>query len=123
MKLTFPKLSALSNRERFLAVAVLLILSALLLDRVVLGPWWRHVQAIRKDILRLETGIRAYQKILSRKPEILAEVEVYSAHLRRAEAEPLDIASLLREIEEFGKQSGVSLGEVRPSTVASDESQ
>ena len=33
----------------------------------------------------------------------------------------MDVAELLREIEGFGKESGISLGEVRPATTQAEE--
>lgn len=124
MKLpSLPDLSRLSSRERLLFAGVVLTMLVLLLDRVVLGPWWRHIQTVRRDITRLEGGIRSYQQVLIRKPQVMAQVEAYSAHLRHFGGEPFDIAVLLREIEKLGKDSGITLGEVKPLTGEADQAQ
>jgi Tfp pilus assembly protein PilO len=114
-----PKLSALSARERLLAAGVVFAVSVVLLDRVVLGPWWKHVQEVRQETVKLEGTIRTYQRMIDRKPQILAEVEAYSEYLSQAGGSA-DVATLLREIETLGRESGISLGEVRPLGGAED---
>ena len=116
-----PKFSTLSTRERLLAAGVVFIICVLLLDRVVLGPWWRHVHEVNQEISRLKKGVRAYEQLLERTPQLLAEVEAYSTYLRQLESGQTDVASLLREIETIGKDSGISLGEVKPLTAGGDE--
>ena len=122
MKLpALPNLSNLKPRERLLAASVVFTISIVLLDRVVLGPWWKHVQEVRQDIHKLEATIRTYQRLVDRKPQILAEVEAYSEQLSQAGNASLDMAALLREIETIGRESGISLGEVKPLTVTEDD--
>ena len=122
MKLpALPKLSSLSARERLLAAGVIFVISTVLLDRVVLGPWWKHVQEVREEIRKLEATIRTYQRLVDRKPQILAEVEVYSGYLAQAGSSSLDTAALLREIETLGRESGISLGEVKPLAPTEDD--
>lgn len=108
-----PNLSEMSARERLLAASVVFSISVVLLDRVVLGPWMRHVNQVRSDIGRLESSLRTYQRLLERKDQITAEVESYSSYLE-AGSKPTDTAGLLREIEGMGKESGLSVGEVKP---------
>ncbi len=115
-----PKFSSLSARERLLAAAVIFAISVGLLDRVVLGPWWKHVQEVRQDIHKLEGTIRTYQRLVDRKPQILAEVEAYSEYLSQAGGSA-DVATLLREIETTGKESGISLSEVKPLGSSEDD--
>jgi len=110
----FPKLSQLSVRERLLTAGVLFVVSVLLLDRVVLGPWWRHVREVNERIEKLGGTTRMYRQLLERKPQIMAEVEAYSSYLSQIRADPGGVATLLREIERLGKESGVALGEVKP---------
>ncbi len=124
MKLpAIPKFSALSTRERLLTAGVVFVMCVLLLDRVVLGPWWRHIHDVNQEIHRLTKSIRTYEQLLERKPQLLAEVEAYSAYLRQLEAGQGDVAALLREIETIGKESGISLGEVKPVTGSSESLQ
>ncbi|MBI3322554.1 MAG: hypothetical protein HYZ94_02620 [Candidatus Omnitrophica bacterium] len=118
---SIPKFSNLSARERLLAAGVIFTLSVVLLDRVVLGPWWKHVQEVREETRKLGAAIRTYQRLVDRKPQILAEVEAYSEHLAEAGASSLDTAALLREIETLGKESGIFLGEVKPLAATEDD--
>ena len=115
MKLpTLPDFSTMSRRERLLTFGSLMIVSMVLLDRVVLGPWGRHTQHVRQEIARFETAIRRQNELLSREPTIRAEAEAYHDHLRPETDPPLTMAGVLREIEGLGTQSGVALGEVKP---------
>ncbi len=108
-----PNFSQLSARERLLAAGVIFSFSVVLLDRVVLGPWWRHVNQMRSDVHRLESSLRTYQKLLARKQQITSEAESFSEFLE-AGFKTTDTAGLLREIESMGKESGISVGEVKP---------
>ena len=117
-----PKLSQLSVRERLLAAGAIFVFSILLLDRVVFEPWWRHARQVNENIAKLERSSRTYRQLLERKPRIMAEVEAYSSYLSQVSADPEEMATLLREIERVGKESGVSLGEVKPLPPEGDES-
>ncbi len=116
-----PALPNLKPRERLLAAGVVFVISVVLLDRVVLGPWWKHVQEVRQDIRKLEATLRTCQRLVDRKPQILAEVEAYSEHLSQVASSSQDVAALLREIETIGRESGISLGEVKPLAAAEDD--
>jgi len=109
-----PKFSELSRRERLLAFGSLLVISGVLLDRVVLGPWGRHTHHVRQEIERLESALRQESDLLRREPEIRAEATLYQEYLRADDAPAPDIAAVLREIEGLGAQSGITLGEVKP---------
>lgn len=117
MKLSMPRLpdpATMSSRERLLGAACLVVVSVVLLDRLVLGPWWEHTSHVRHDVARLEESIRRYEDMLSRKPQIMQEVERYRQYLRPDTAPEPTMAALIREVEALGKQSGVSLGDVKP---------
>ena len=119
---TLPTFSSLSRRERLLAFGGALVMCVVVLDRLVLGPWWRHTHHVRQEIARLEKTIRRERQLLERKPQILAEAEAYREHLQAdGAAGASDMASLLREIETLGTQSGISLGEVKPAEGAAND--
>lgn len=109
-----PTFSALSRRERLLAAGVFVVVAVVLLDRVVLGPWWQHSTTVRQEVQRLEQALRARQQLLHREPQILGDVEAYREYLRGGTSRGPDMAALLREIEAMGEKSGMSLGEVKP---------
>lgn len=113
-RLAIPTLSSLSRRERLLAMAGLLVMAVMALDRGVLGPWLRHTRTIHQEIQRLEAMIRSDRELIRRKPQILGQTEAYQEYLRLDQSAEPDMASLLREIETLGSRSGVSLGQVKP---------
>lgn len=115
-------LPALSRRERLLAIGSALVIVVVGMDRLVLGPWLRHMQTTRLDIQRLERLIRSDRELLRRKPQILGQAEAYREYLQ-PEGQPaeLDMASLLREVETLGSRSGVALGAVKPLQVKAEE--
>lgn len=107
--------SALSRRERLMAIAGALVIAIVGMDRLVLGPWLRQMQATREDIRRLEHVIRSDRELLRRTPQILGQAEAYREYLQPAgQPAELDMASLLREVETLGSRSGVALGAVKP---------
>jgi Tfp pilus assembly protein PilO len=120
MKLALPDPSTMSRRERLMLTAAALVICLVVLDRLVLGPWWRHIATVRREIRRLETSIDTYRQLLTRAPQINKSVDAYREYLRPAGAEPPNLAALLREIESLGTESGGSLGEVKPSEGAAN---
>lgn len=113
-RLALPRFEKLSRRERLLVFGSLLVLSVVGLDQLVLGPWWRHTSRIHQEVAKLETDIRAYQKLLNHSPQVQAQVKAYEGELRLLRDGEVDIATMLREIETQAKESGVTLGEVKP---------
>ena len=111
-----PDPSKFSGRERLLAAGVAFVFCVLMMDRVVLGPWWGHRNEVRQEILRLENSLRVGQRLLERKPQIMEQMQAYSSYLTEAGGEQKDMAALLREIETLGKESGLALSEVKPIT-------
>jgi Tfp pilus assembly protein PilO len=114
IRIALPDLSRFSLRERLLAAGVVFVLSVLCLDRLVLGPWWQHGQKVRGEIGRMENALRTHRQLVSRKPIIMAKVEAHSIYLKQATSGPEEVASLLREIEQMGKESGIALTEIKP---------
>ncbi len=119
--LKIPTFNQLSPRERLLATGSALVVVIVLLDRLVLGPWWGHIHQIQRETARLEEAIRHDSRLIQRKPQILAQVEVYRDYMRTDESAKRDLATVLREIETLGTQSGVSLGEIKPLAQGSSE--
>lgn len=116
MAFTFriPKISEWSRAQRLLAFGGLLLWGIVLLDRVVLKPWGEHAAHVRKDIARLEEAMRRDQRLLDRKAYIFGEMAAYQAELSGSAAQAADMASLIREIEGLGRDSGLQLGAVKP---------
>jgi len=121
LRLRLDQLSRMPQRERLLLVGCCVVVSVVLLDRLAISPWWQHRQRVREDIARLEQRIIAYRRLLDRKGRIVAEADAYRDYLPSAVAAPVDMASLLREIETYGGDSGIALGEVKPLTAGGGE--
>ena len=120
LKLSVPNPSSWSRRERLIAAGSVFVLTLLVIDRLVLGPWLKHSVTIRQDIRKLEESIRTQRQLLSRWPVIQAEAAAYAEFLDPKSVGAVDMASLLREIESLGAESGVSLGEVKPLASSSN---
>ena len=111
-----PDFSKFSGRERLLAAGVAFVFCVLMLDHVVLGPWWRHRNEVHQEIRRLESSLRVGRRLLERKPQIMEQMQAYGPYLAEAGGDQKDMAALLREIETMGRESGLSLSEVKPIT-------
>ncbi len=120
-QLKIPKMAEWSRQQRLLAFGGLLLWAVVLLDRLVLKPWGEHALLVRKEIARLEETMRRDQRLVNRKAQIFGDMEAYRGELSGEGAEAKDMASLIREIEGLGRESGISLGAVKPleSTAAS----
>jgi Tfp pilus assembly protein PilO len=108
------KWSALSRRERLMAMAGLLVISLVLIDRAVLAPWWRYTQRINEEIHKLDHEIASRARLLSRSQEIRRKVEAFQPLLRAAKPHDVEMGELVREVETLAAASGVLLGPVAP---------
>ena len=111
---TLPDVSKLSRKERLYAVGCGLAVALLVLDRFVLTPWWQHTRHVREEIRRIERSMNTFQQMLDRHPQIAAEVDAYRAYLSEQGTEASDMAAVLREIEQLGQESGLTLAGVKP---------
>jgi Tfp pilus assembly protein PilO len=112
-----PDLSKVSTRERLLAGAGVLIVCLVLLDRVVLTPWWRYTRRVNEEIRKLDREIAARGIFLSRQAEIQGKVEGFRSVIRLAQSPEVEMANLVREIDTLAVKSGVVLGPVAPQPV------
>ena len=115
------RLPTLRPREQLLASLSAVALLIVVLDRLVLNPWLHHGQVVRQEIVRKTQALRAYQALLSRKDIVFSRLKPYEDYLRRPLAEDLQMAALLKEVEELARRSGVSVTEVKPLAVDRDE--
>ena len=118
--LNFAKLS---HRERLFVGGCLFVLFIVFLDRMVLSALLERVSYIRREIRTLEQAVANHNKLLSRKPVVLADVEHYREYLRPVVSEDVEMARLLGEIERFAKRSHVSLGNIRHLSETETESE
>jgi len=120
MLMRLARLTELQGRERLLAVLSGVALLIVLMDRVVLSPWARHSQQMQRQILELEQTLQTHQRLLARKDRVFAELAQYQRYLRPPVADDLQMATLLKEVEEIAGHSGVRVSEIKPLNVETE---
>ena len=117
MKFSLPRLDQLKPRERLLATCFGAVLLLVALDRLVISPWLRHARTIREEIAHMEQAMQSQQRLLVRKERVTTELERYQRYLRPPVEDDLQMALLLKEVEELAKQSQLLLSEIKPLAV------
>ena len=118
----WPKLLQLKPRERLLALGSGVVLSMLLLDRLVLNPWLRHAQTVRAETRRLEGTLQTHYRLMEREEPVLADLARHQRYLQPAVADDLEMAAMLKELDELARQSHILVGEIKPLTTETVES-
>ncbi|MBI4340943.1 MAG: hypothetical protein HY598_01530 [Candidatus Omnitrophica bacterium] len=109
--LALPKLAA---RERMFAAIGVLMVALVVLDRLLVAPWWRHTQQVAQDIRELRHELATHERLLSRQTDVGAKIDAYRDYLRIARSPEVEMGELIRELELLAAQSGVTLGTVSP---------
>ncbi len=112
--LKLPGLPKLAAREKLFAFLGGLMLALVVMDRLVISPWWRNTQQVRQDIKELSHQVATNRRLLSRSAEVSAKIEAYHDYLRSARTPEVEMSELVREVEALASQSGVTLGTVSP---------
>ena len=110
----WPQFNKLKPRERLLAVGTGAVLLIVALDSLVLRPWIRHAQTVRREIHRMEEELRNHNRLLARRDRVLGEIGRYREYLRQPVTDDLQMAALLKEVERVAQRSGIVVGEVKP---------
>lgn len=113
MAATF-KWSKISKRERVMIVVGAAVLLVVASDRLVLSPWAHYIKKVRNEIIETEIRVDQARKLFERKDATYKEGEAYRAFLNVGQTPELEMAALLREIEQLSQQADVSLQEVKP---------
>lgn len=121
LPMTLPALSQLRPRERLLAIGSGIALLVVVLDRMVLSPWWHHAQTLRQEIRKLEETLLTHERLAARRERVFAELDQYQRYLRQAIADDLQMASLLTEIQDLAGQSQILVSEIKPLPTESDD--
>ncbi|MCK5451498.1 MAG: type 4a pilus biogenesis protein PilO [Candidatus Omnitrophica bacterium] len=108
-------LARLSNRERIVVIAAVVIISAMLLDRIVLGPIVSKIYVLGSTIKDKEKALRMNMRILSNEDRTKKEEEFYKKYSLTALSPEDELASLLGEIETMALSSKVYLIDSSPS--------
>ena len=109
-----PKFAELRARERFLLLGTAAVVLVSVMDRLVFGPWWRHIQAVRQEISQIEKEVQHQALLLSRKDLVMARFAPYQRYLKPAVASDLQMAALLEEMNSLAEASGVLVSEIKP---------
>lgn len=113
-KIALPKFSQLAVREKLLAIGGIAVVFVLVCDKLVVTPWWHHVRRMREEIHRFEREVLAHRKLLSHQSDVAQAMAVYRDYVRTARSADVEMGDLVREVEQLGSQSGVTLGNVTP---------
>ena len=105
---------AMGKRERLLAVGTVLVILVWVIDAALVKPLGQRAHRVGQDIRTIEREVRRQQQLLTRRDYVAAEAEQFRGFLRPAGPKELEIAALLKELEELGKKASVSLGDVKP---------
>ena len=92
------------------AVVLLIVAS----DRLVIGPWSHYIKKVRREIVETEIRVLQAKKLFERKEVTYREGEAYRAFITVGQTPELEMAALLREIEQLSQQADVALQEVKP---------
>jgi len=114
--LKLPSFSKWSRREQLIAAGCMGVVLLVAMDRLVVASWWHHMVNFREEIDRSEHSLVTQQRLLDRKDSLLTDEQKYQEYLRPGAASELQMATLLKEIENLAHQAQVSLEEVKPLT-------
>lgn len=111
---TALKWSKISKRERIMIITGAVVLMVVASDRLVFGPWTHYIKKVRHEIVETEIRVAQAKKLFERKEATFQEGEAYRSFLKLGQTPELEMAALLREIEQLSRQADVSLQEVKP---------
>lgn len=115
------KRPTLSRQERLLAIGCALIVVVVVLDRMVITPWQRHGEALRREVRALESALASERRLMAMKDAVMAQEEQFRAFLRPAMEKDLQMAALFKEVEQLAKLSEVTLSGVKPLSALEDD--
>ena len=124
MKGLFKKLidvyAKLSKRERLILYVTTAVLTAVAMDRLVIGPVYRKMLALDKQTQEETEAIKRSLHVLVRKKQILSEGKQLTAFISVARDPEEEMTGLLKELEKMAVSSAVSLLYVKPGLVVSE---
>ena len=87
-----PTLPTLSRQERLLAVGVAIVVTLLLMDRVIISPWLRHLSVMRREIHELEHTLVNQRRLVDLKGRVLAAMPCTSGRKRVSVMKEISLA-------------------------------
>lgn len=115
-----PAMPELKPRERLIAAGCVAVLLILVLDRLVLSPWFRQVQNIKTDTRRLEQALQHHSRLLARRDHIQGQMDVYQRYLKQPLPDELQTAMLIKELESMAGESRIMYPEIKPLAPQTD---
>ncbi len=109
-------ISKLSDKEKKIFYATVVVVLLSFLDRLFLGPVTAKLKSIDEDIKYKETSIKRDSRFLAYKDRILNEKKILQHfYNQKHQTEEEIIAAFLRRIEALASQANINLIKVNPS--------
>ena len=113
--------SRLAKRERIILYVTVIFVFFGLMDGLVYKPIMRHFNELEEKIISQENELRKNIRYLAAREIILNRYSAYAAHAVTSGGDEEEIASLLNEIEELARKSGLSLVNMKPKPATTTE--
>ena len=115
-------LYAMSNRERYLFYATIIIIVGFFLNWWVLRPAIARSHALSQQIQIKKHVIENCLYLLNQKQEILGEAGKFAKYEKPGLSEEEETAYFLRQIEEIAKKSSIQIIDLKPYSAKKTES-
>ncbi|MCX7661484.1 MAG: hypothetical protein N2Z79_02225 [Candidatus Omnitrophica bacterium] len=110
-------ISGLSKRERFIFYTASILILLVIVDRLVIIPFYSKMSQVAGEIKDKEAEIRKAIHILSQKERINQQLKQYASFLRFVSSEEEQFTLVLKEIETLANKSNVYLLDLKPAGV------
>lgn len=107
-------ISGMGRKERIGLIIAAAIVIAAIFDRIVVAPIGVSFKKIDSEIKMNERKLAQGLNNIKQKDDILREYRKYLPYLKTSYSEGEEVAKLLEEIEGMGRNSGISIGDIKP---------
>lgn len=114
-------ISKLSKRERRIALISALLLAVIFFDRMVFSPVMKKLDKLNGEIAIQEKKLVKSMRILSQEEQIRDEYGKYTQDIKQDRSNEEAIAVFLSSVEKMANDSFVSLVDMKPSSVESED--
>lgn len=114
-------IAGLNDNQKKLLVLAIVIVTAALLDRLLIGPTMSHLSTIEEEITKEEASIKQDLRFLGYKDRIVKETQEIDPYLtKNTSTDEEMIAAFLKKIEGLASQTKVNLIKVNPASGEQD---
>jgi hypothetical protein len=106
----------LNKREQIALYSTIAVVIFSIIFNFLIAPLFSRSQGLNSQIAYTRAKIRKYLRLLKNKERINAAYNSLSASLNLPEGKQQAIVSVLGELENFAKSSGVYITDIRPDT-------